>query len=79
MCSLLLSLPVTTRGKPCKLVHTCNRELPAAQPLTGADAGYQFNRDDAWTKMHDWGCYNWNMVGKMHRRQDSKQKDTKFF
>ena len=28
--------------------------------------------------MHDWGCFNWNWVGKMHRRQDPKEKDTHF-
>jgi hypothetical protein len=29
--------------------------------------------------MHDWGCFNWNMVSKIHRRQDVKEKDTRFF
>jgi len=39
---------------------------------------YSFNRHDAWTKMHDWGCFNWNWVSKMHRREDPKEKDKYF-
>jgi hypothetical protein len=41
-------------------------------------AGYSFNRHDAWTHMHDWGCFNWNWVHKMHRRQDPEEKDKYF-
>lgn len=41
-------------------------------------AGYSFNRHDAWTHMHDWGCFNWNWVHKMQRRQDPEEKDKYF-
>jgi len=41
-------------------------------------AGYAFNRHDAWTNMHDWGCFNWNWVRKMHRREDPNERDKYF-
>ena len=47
-------------------------------PRDACPAGYSFNRHDAWTNMHDWGCFNWNLVHKMHRRQDPEEKDKYF-
>ena len=40
---------------------------------------YSFNREDDWTNLHDWGCFNWNMVAHTRRRFDPKEKDQTFF
>eukprot|EP00960_Hanusia_phi_P059679 764256-Hanusia_phi.AAC.3 len=36
------------------------RDMHRLSPCTG----YSYNRNDSWTKVHDWGCYNWNMIAK---------------
>jgi hypothetical protein len=73
------SSTLSPRTKTCCSLPLIRPYIPGLKllTLTGC-AGYAFNRHDAWTNMHDWGCFNWNWVHKMHRRQDPEEKDKYF-
>ena len=76
-----MSAPITPRPRvPCAPVRarTPSMSRPVVDTHVVHPAGYSFNRHDAWTHMHDWGCFNWNWVHKMQRRQDPEEKDKYF-